>query len=201
MEAADTAFSDGGRDAGEGTENALVLASSVDGGGEAYCAERLAAPPGTAAPNALLVSLDATPDRRVDAIRRRGVVPSNLAVVCCESTRGGAAARSAGDPNAGAGPSIATVASPGDLTGLGVRIEEALSAWTDDPAPVELCFHSLTVLCQYVGVRAAFRFCHAVTSHLDTVGAGSHFHLDPGAVDERTVATLSTLFDRVEERT
>lgn len=207
MDATDTAspdrgVTDGGRDASDDGENVLVLASSVDGGGEEYCAGRPSSPPGTASPNVLLVSLDGTPDRRLDAVARRGsVAPSNLGIVCCDWTRSGAVARSAGDPGVGTGPWIATVSSPGDLTDLGLRIEEALSAWADEPGPVEVCFHSLTTLCQYVDARAAFHFCHAVTHHLDTVGADSHFHLDPDAVDEQTVATLSALFDRVEDGT
>lgn len=192
---------DGGQSVGETGENVLVLADALgnDGG---YCAERVSSPPGTPAPNALLVTLDGTPDSRFDAVVRRGAgSPTNVGVVCCDSTRGASATRSTNGPGVGPGPWVASVQSPGDLTGLAVRIEEALSSWADAPEPIELCFHSLTTLCRYVDERAAFRFCHAVTRHLDAVGASSHFHLDPGAVDERTVATLSALFDRVEDRT
>lgn len=196
---------DGGHDAsetGRGGENVLVLASSTDGGVDDYCASRLSSPPGTVSPNALLVSLDDTPDRRVDAVVRTGPErPSNVGVVCCDETRSAATGRSAGGPDRGLGPWTATVPSPGDLTGFGVRIDEALSAWGDDAEPVELCFHSLTTLCQYVDEREAFRFCHAVTHHVSSVGASSHFHLDPTAVDDRTVTVLSALFDRIEDRT
>jgi hypothetical protein len=210
MTSADTAASgrgatDGEYDTNDGTENVLVLAGSMDGTSE-YCAERLDSPPGTALPSALLVSLDDSPDRRLDAVIRSGAAhPSNVGVVCCDETRGAAVAGSTGGSGGALGvtasPWVTTVGSPGDLTGLGVRIEEALSAWADEPGSVELCFHSLTTLCQYVDERAVFRFCHTVTRHLAAVGASSHFHLDPGAVDERTVATLSALFDRVEDRT
>jgi len=193
---------DGGQSAGDTGESVLVLADTIDGDAGDYCAERIASRPGSASSKVLLVALDETPDDRFDAVVRRGIgEPTDVGIVCCESTRGATATRSAGGPGLGHGPWIATVASPGDLAGLGARIEEALSAWADDPEPVELCFHSLTTLCQYVDERAAFRFCHAVTRHLDAAGAGSHFHLDPSAVDERTVATLSALFDRVEDRT
>jgi hypothetical protein len=210
MTSADTAASgqgatDGGYDTADGAENVLVLAGSMDGTSE-YCAERLDSPPGTASPSALFVSLDDAPDRRLEAvIGGRTDRPTNVGVVCCDETRGAAAAGPTGGAGAGPavtpGPWVTTVGSPGDLTGLGVRIEEALSAWADEPGSLELCFHSLTTLCQYADERTVFRFCHAVTRHLAAVGASSHFHLDPGAVDDRTVATLSALFDRVEDRT
>ena len=198
---------EGGDDRSERGENVLVLDSPTGEAGEAYCAERLTASPGEGSPNALLVTLDALPDRRFDAVvRRGGARPADVGIVCCDETRGAAAASGATDgpgpgPGPGAGPWIATVSSPGDLTGLGVRIEQALSTWAETPAPVELCFHSLTTLLQYVDERAAFRFCHALTRRVDTTGASAHFHLDPAAVDDRTVKTLASLFDRVEDRT
>jgi hypothetical protein len=211
MPSADTASSgrdvtDGGYDTADVVENVLVLAGSMDGTSDEYCAKRMDSPPGTAPPSALFVSLDGSPDRRLDAVIRRGAArPANVGVVCCDGTRGAAAAgptgADTGAPDVTPGQWVATVSSPGDLTGLGVRIEEALSAWADDPRSVELCFHSLTTLCQYVDERTAFRFCHAVTRHLAATGASSHFHLDPDAVGERTVATLTALFDRVEDRT
>lgn len=187
----------------EGGENVLVLTASMDGGADSYCAERLSSPPGTVSPNALLVSLDQSPDRRFDAVIRRGNGnPADVGIVCCDETRSTAATSGASaGPGFGFGPWIATVSSPGDLTGLGVRIEQALSAWADDPEPVELCFHSLTTLLQYVDERAVFRFCHALTRRITTLGANSHFHLDPETVEDRTVNTLSSLFDRVEDRT
>lgn len=191
-------------DGEHGVENVLVLAASMDGTTEEYCAERLSSPPGTASTNALLVTLDGVPDRRIDAVLRRGTGHSGeVGVVCCDRSRSAAASSGAQDghgPGFGFGPWVATVSSPGDLTGLGVRIGQALSAWADDDEPVELCFHSLTTLLQYADERAAFRFCHALTRHLAASGASSHFHLDPAVVDERTLATLSSLFDRVEDR-
>lgn len=192
---------DGGDDAEFRSENVLVLASDGDGG-DAYCAERLSSPNGMASPNALLISLAESADRRFDAVVRHGSGrPSNVAIICCDGTRNAAAA-SAGTghgPDLTPGPWTASVGSPGDLTGLGVRIRQALSNWESDPKPIELCFHSLETLVGYVDDRAAFRFCHAVTRHARSAGACSHFHLDPEAVSERTLHTLRPLFDRVED--
>lgn len=198
------ATTNGGPDGEHDAENVLVLAASMDATTDEYCAGRLTSPPGTASPNALLVTLDGAPDRRLDAVARGGAGQTGeVGVVCCDGSRSAAASPGAQDdhgPGFGFGPWIATVPSPGDLTGLGVRVGQALSAWADDDEPVELCFHSLTTLLQYVDERTAFRFCHALTRHLDASGASSHFHLDPAVVDERTLATLSSLFDRVEDR-
>lgn len=185
-------------------ENVLVLASAEDDGGDAYCSERLA-PSDAASPNALLISLSESPDRRFDAVIRRGVGrPAGVAIVCCDETRGAVAASSTSGAGHGPGlipgPWTATVGSPADLTGLGVRIRQVLSSWEHDPAPVEVCFHDLETLLGHVDDRAAFRFCHAVTRHVRSAGATSHFHLDPDAVGERTLNTLRPLFDRVEDR-
>ena len=190
------------------SENVLVLASGGTGEADAYCADRLSSPQETISPNALLISLEESPDARFDAVVRRGTArPSNVAIVCCDETRSTAAADPGGGhgpgsghgPGLSPGPWVATVESPADLTGLGVRIRQVLSSWADDPEPVELCFHDLGTLLEYVDVRAAFRFCHAVTRHIRSTDANSHFHLDPDAVSERTLNTLRPLFDRVED--
>lgn len=216
METADTVTpsqttTDGGRDGDDGGENVLVLGHSGEGTTDEYCATRLGSSPGDAPRNALLVTLDETPDQRLDAVLQGGAGQSgDVAVVCCDETRSAAAASGRADgpspapgpgPGFGFGPWVETVPSPGDLTGLGVRIGQALSAWADDDRPVELCFHSLTTLLQFVDERAAFRFCHALTRRVTTTGASSHFHLDPDVVDERAVNTLASLFDRVEDLT
>lgn len=197
--------SDGGStDAPSGGENVLVLASADTDAADAYCAERLSSSHESGSTNALIVSLDESPDRRFEALVQHGTDrPSRVAVVCCDRTRSAAAASSGAShsPDLTPGPWIATVESPGDLTGLGVRIRQVLSAWGDGSARVELCFHSLERLVEHVDDRAAFRFCHAITRHINSTGASSHFHLDPDAVGERTVNTLTPLFDRVVDRT
>ena len=179
----------------------LVLAPP--GYGEDYCSWRLSSSHDSVPRNVLLVSLDGSPDRRFDAVVRGGPVdPSNVALVCCDGTRSVATAGSGPGhgPALTPGPWTATVESPGDLTGLGIRIRQVLSSWADEPEPVELCFHDLETLLEHVDDRAAFRFCHAVTRHIRSTDARSHFHLDPDAVDERTLNTLRPLFDRVEDR-
>lgn len=99
--------------------------------------------------------------------------------------------------------SVATVASPGNLTDIGVTLTEqlkSLGARDDDAGPeVELCFQSLTSLLQYASLDDVYRFLHALLANLDAYSAVGHFHLHAGAHDERTVASLRPLFHRVEE--
>ena len=96
---------------------------------------------------------------------------------------------------------VESVADPGDLTGLGMALQDCLRAWQDDGYDVGLCFDSLSILLQYAEVERVYRFLHVLTRRLSTAGASAHFHLDPAAHDERTVARLSALFDSVVEVT
>ncbi|WP_254839938.1 DUF835 domain-containing protein [Natronomonas marina] len=80
---------------------------------------------------------------------------------------------------------------PGDLTGQGITIEEALSPGT------AVCFDSVGALLQYVDREQVFQFVHSLAERCAESSASMHFHLDPAAVDERTVSALSTLMDAV----
>jgi len=95
---------------------------------------------------------------------------------------------------------------PGNLTDLGVRITDALGELAPstevpdgtDAGPV-CCLGSLTALLQYVDTREAYRFLNAVTSRVSSHGGVAHAHLRPEAHDDRTVDTLTSLFDVVAE--
>ena len=80
---------------------------------------------------------------------------------------------------------------PSDLTGQGIAIAEALSPET------VVCVDSLGALLQYVNREQAFQFVHTLGERCAESSAAMHFHLDPAAVDERTVATLSLPMDAV----
>lgn len=199
----DSEIADGGEHIDTRGEHVLVLAGSFGGDADSYCAERLSASAGTTLPNVLLVSLDDAPDRRVDTIfDRESDRPAKLGIISCEGSR---RATTALDPTHGSevglGQWVTTVSSPGELTGLNVRIREVLSEWENEDRPIKLCFHSLTTLYQYVDTRTLFRFCHTVTRQVSAVNGQSHFHINPDAVDQQTVAMLSSVFSRVEDRT
>lgn len=90
---------------------------------------------------------------------------------------------------------VLTVSNPANLTRLGVTLTEALAA-LDGTRPV-FCFHSLSVLLQYVDPDGVYRFLNVLRTHLDAVDATAHFHLDPSTHDDRTVEALRQLFDEV----
>ncbi|PSP96710.1 hypothetical protein BRC94_11835 [Halobacteriales archaeon QS_5_70_17] len=92
---------------------------------------------------------------------------------------------------------VETNESPDDLTGIGITLSEYLSSWGCEGGDLVVCFDSLTALLQYVSLQRAYRFLHVLTGRAAAVGARSHYHLDPGAHDDRTVATLTSLFDAV----
>ncbi|WP_302082102.1 DUF7504 family protein [Salinibaculum rarum] len=85
-----------------------------------------------------------------------------------------------------------TVSTPSDLTGLGIQIGQFLSEWE---APVVVCFDSLTSLLQYVDFETVYEFLHAITGQVYAADARAHFHVDPEAHDESTVAGLTSLVD------
>ena len=101
------------------------------------------------------------------------------------------------DVNSLTDPALETdsVAEPSDLTTLGVRLMDALSAWTQDDAAIHLRIDSLTPLLQYVSPRTLAQFLHTLTSQFTATGVTAHFHLDPMAHDSRTVHALGSICD------
>jgi hypothetical protein len=94
---------------------------------------------------------------------------------------------------------VTPMSDPGDLTGLAMVTNEWLCRWASDPSPLTLCFDSLSILLQYADADRVYRFVHTLTGHLAGYGASAHFHMDPKAHDEATVARLSGLVDTVVE--
>lgn len=96
-------------------------------------------------------------------------------------------------------PGVTRVAqSPEDLTGIGITVSERLTEWHDPLGDGSLfVFDSLTVLLQYVELKRAFRFLHVLANRVKSTDTVAHYHLDPGAHDAQTIATLSSLFDTV----
>jgi len=185
-------------------DSVLVLCSSFTDDESAACADLLTLDdPGRT--DVLWVALADSPAERLTAwdhhVDER---PSRAAVVSVDSdTRsyGSAVAddRASAPPPSGA--TVETVSDPGNLTRLGVAITERLAEWEEDERnrSTAVCFKSLTTLLQYVSVEQAFKFLHVLTSKPVVAEATGHYHLDPTAHDEQTVATLVELFDAVCE--
>ncbi|MFB6180230.1 MAG: hypothetical protein ABEI77_10970 [Halorientalis sp.] len=96
---------------------------------------------------------------------------------------------------------VETIENASDLTGLGIELSEFLAS-AHEAEGVErprLCFDSLTALLQYADLKRAFRFLHVVTGRVKSANGVGHYHLDPDAHDEQTLATIKGLFDAVVE--
>lgn len=184
----------------------LVESDSTDPERAATCTDLLHRHP-SGDENLLWVTYTRGPDEVLQSWRRHSdATPANLGVVSVGDTMRSAAAASAAvlgpdatgpdEANTGAPDPVEAVENPSDLTGLGITVGQFLEAWGTD-TPTSLCFDSVTALLQYVEFQTAYRFLHVLTGRVSTAGAVGHFHIDPGAHDDQTVATLRTLFDAV----
>jgi hypothetical protein len=184
-------------------ETVLVESGSTDPGRATTCTDLLHRH-SAAQENLLWVTYTRGPDEKLQSWRRHSdATPANLGVVSVGDTMRSAAAASAavGGPDAGASTDevpnpVESVTNPSDLTGLGITVGRYFDAWGTDH-PTSLCFDSVTALLQYVEFETAYRFLHVLSGRVAAAGAVGHFHVDPAAHDEQTLATLRTLFDAV----
>ena len=80
---------------------------------------------------------------------------------------------------------------PGDLTGQGMAVADALSPGT------MVRLDRLDPLLADVDREPAFEFVHSLAEGCARASASMHVHLAVDAVDDRTVVALSTLMDAV----
>jgi hypothetical protein len=184
----------------------LVESSATDAERAATCTDLLHRHPADRE-NLLWVAYTHGPDEKLGAWRRHSdATPANIGVVSVGDTMRSAAAASAavGGPDAadrsegrGGPPNpVEAVENPGDLTGVGIAVGRYFEAW-DAEHPTSLCFDSITAMLQYVEFETAYRFLHVLTGRVSAAGAVGHFHVDPAAHDDQTLASLRTLFDAV----
>lgn len=180
----------------------LVLTPPLGEGDGAACSSLLSGTPGDET-NVLSVTFNQSPDTRMEQWRNTGgpVDPANLGfVVVGDGVRSAAVATpGVGREPEELGPTVVSVSSPADLTGIGIKLGNFFEDWAGDSNDLRLCFHTLTTLLQYADLRSVYQFVHVLTGRVRTVGGLAHFHLDPAAHDERTVNTLLGLFDGVVE--
>lgn len=161
----------------EGATNVLLKAPPMSESQEVGTSLLLA---GETKPNVLFVSYTRQPAACVEqvdgaSVRRVGVITVGE-----------------GSGEVEEGVVTATVATPSDLTGLGIEIGQVLSEWD---TPVHISFDSLTSLLQYVDFETAYEFLHAITGQIYAADARAHFHIDPSAHDDQVVAGIESLFD------
>jgi hypothetical protein len=181
-------------------ESVLVLSDSMDPEARASYYETLL-PDDPPRPHVLAIEYTRGPDGWLDEWREHvGHLPAETAIVSVnDATR--SAASSAVGPTAyggdGTESTISTVESPDDLTGLGIAVGEHLKRWEGSAGPRLLTLDSLTVLLGYVDLKRTFRFLHVMVNRVKGAGGVGHYHMDPAAHDDRTVATLASVFDAV----
>lgn len=177
-------------------ENVLLLASAMDSRVERAALDLLPAPGNM---SLLAVSLARGVDAAIAPWHRYAPrVPARAAVVSTGDQARGAVSAASGAGSgtlSGVDVSVATVSSPGDLTGLGIKASQALEEFAEADDRIVVRFDSLTMLLQYADLQRAFRFLHVLVDRIERVGATGVFHMDPAAHDDRELATLRTLFD------
>lgn len=154
-------------------------------------------PPSTA--NLLVVAHERSPDEWLDTWRRRiGEAPANRAIVTVGSTMRSAAQSTPGSAGVPSGhQEVLSVTDPGDLTRLGIVVNECVGEWRDNDHRTVVCGGSLTAMLQWVELPVLFRFLHVFVQRLRAADALVHFHLHPEVHPDRTRRTLEPLFDRV----
>ena len=172
-----------------GASNVLVLSPALaDGVREAYYETFLPVDPSER--TVLAVEYSRSPGQYLaEWERHRGAVPARCGII------------DVGEPGATAdagsvdGAKVARIESPGDLTGIGMKVGDFLAS--DGGSDTVLTLDSLTVLLQYVELERAFRFLNAIASQVRQVGAVAHYHADPNAHDDGELATIAQLYEGV----
>jgi len=170
--------------------NILVLAPSLSDVKRDQCAHMLVGD-GSTTLDVLRITYSGRPAELVDEWRdRHGALPDRMGIVNVGDQAGIAGGTDADLPDS----VVVTTANPNDITGLGMRLNNYLNDLSSDRQLV-VCFDSLTELLQFTDVQAAFKFLHMFTGQLRDADAVAHFHLDPNALEQRTVNRLKPVFD------
>lgn len=182
----------------EPATNVLLLTPFESCHHDEACNQLLSATPSTRV-NVLGVTFDPSGTKQLARWKFERVTPAEISLI----TVGDFTRSSAHAPDDSVLPrekiQIDSVADPNDLTTLGLRISEQLSAWESSDVQPVVCFHSLSALLHETELSRVFRFLHILTGRFSVGGAVSHFHLDPQAHDDKTIKTLRPLFDAVLE--
>lgn len=93
------------------------------------------------------------------------------------------------------GVEVQTVATPSNLTGIGVKTTPYLTRWDNAVVAIE----PLTVLFQYADAREVYQFLHVLFAQLRSSGSEVQVYVDPMVEDKQTIELLKSLFDAVVE--
>lgn len=156
-------------------EQALLSVASME--------SALSALPDEAFENLLVVSSTASPQQIESLVERRGGDPEKVGVVPVS-----------GSPHRYEGPMWTTdSANPSDLTGISIRLSEAMKYLTSDGW---LVFDNVNVLLMYAREEQVFRLLVSVARNAREVGARGVYCVVRDAITDETFAQFQTLCDR-----
>ncbi len=169
--------------------NVLVMAPSISEAKQTACLD-LQAVDSAAHHNVLHITYSGVPGELVDQWRDHyGELPARMGIVAV----GGQPGQTAGNDSIAENVFV-TSANPNDVTGLGMRLNNYLNDHDEDSQLV-VCFDSVTEMLQFEDLQPVFKFLHMFAGQLRDADAVAHFHLDPGAHDNKTINRLKPLFD------
>ena len=91
---------------------------------------------------------------------------------------------------------ITYVASPAELTQIGVALSERLEAFErEGVGRARITLHSVSTLLAYADLETVFRFLHVFTRRAEHAGGIGLYTVDRTAHDDRSLRTLAPLFD------
>lgn len=165
----------------------LVRAPGLQAQREALCATlSMAGNPG----GVVAVTYRGTAEEWLDRMRGHRASPDAVRIITVGDALDAAAASTA---------EVTQVESPDDLTGLEIAVGEQLAALPEGIGT--LCFDSVTALLQYADAGEAYRLLHPLVERLHADRTVGHFHVDPVAHDDSTLAALAGVFDATVELT
>lgn len=145
---------------------------------------------------AIVVTTDGDAETLVDEISARDpeVQGHQIAAIDCRS--GG----SREERELDGGAFVNQVASPSDLTGIGIATTKCFERL--DAAGVEkgrVALMSLSTMITYADRETVFKFCHVLSSRLDSAGFLGVFTIDSTAHDDQTIQVIKQAFDGIIE--
>jgi len=162
----------------DGAATVLLCAPSAGRDDDAIC-EQLLCTGATNGREVLWVSFSHSSAACLDGVPSEGTERAMLAV-------------GSNDDETGQDVTVDAVSNKDDLTALGIKLSQFLS--TSDGA-ITVCFDSVTTMLEHVDLQTTYEFLHTITRQCYAEGARLHFHLDPTAHDDTTVATITSLCD------
>ncbi len=176
----------------EPATNVLVAGPAMSGTRDLFV--RMLAPPAGSDDGTVVVSTGENADELYEQFGTTGSVDrQHFGVVDCVSRSRGVAVD---------GQNVATVTSPGDLTGVGIELTDLYESFFERGVRrLRTGLDSISTLLMYADLQPLFRFLHVFTGRISTADSLGVFVVDPTSHDDRTTQTISQLYDaRIDVR-